>query len=112
MKSVWPFCCTVAAIAVVAGLRPVTAQNSNGLLLPFPSEAAAETANEVAAQSKDEPAVPGRTEPGIDDRNRQDAQRAREMAETFIRRQQMEVANSVPRRAAPPATAPAQHVPA
>jgi len=107
MKPAQPFRCIVAAIAVIAGSRLVTAQSSNGLLLPFPAEAAADAETESAPPT-DELAVPGRAEPGMDDRNRQDAQRAREMAETFIRRQQMEVANSVPRRAAPPAPVPAR----
>ena len=76
----------------MSGIPFTFAQSGNGLLLPFPAEAAADPA---AAGS--EMTVPGRAPTG-GDRKLDEARRAVELADIFIRRQQMEVSNSVPRR--------------
>lgn len=82
---------------------PAFAQGDNGLLLPFPAEAVVESIPGAAGTS-----VPGRTEVVADDRNLADVRRAAELAETFVRRQQSEVTNSVPRRGDPPRRVPAR----
>lgn len=84
---------TLAACAVMGWLQSAQAQGNNGLLLPFPAEAAVDASNGHAEQG-----VPGRSEPELSVRKQEDTRRALELAETFIRRQQMETAHSIPRR--------------
>ncbi len=95
--------CRIVIPAVMSGIPFAFAQTGNGLLLPFPAEAAAETASASSAMT-----VPGRAEVTVDDRKLEEARHALELADTFIRRQQMEVANSVPRRGMSPVRVPAR----
>ena len=92
--------CRILIPAFVSGMFPAFAQNDNGLLLPFPAGAVVE--------SSDASAVPGRIEAATDDRNLADVRRATELAETFLRRQQSEATNSVPRRGDPLRRVPAR----
>jgi hypothetical protein len=94
MNSRVPFRMLTALIAG-AVLSTATSQEGNGLLLPFPAEAAAES-----QELLDDAPVPERHNAGSGMNTSVDLQRAQELAETFIRRQQMETANSVPRRGA------------
>jgi hypothetical protein len=81
----------LTALLVAAGWLAASAETGNELLLPFPAEATAGSESSPA-----ETAVPERGTAG--ELNAADTRRARELAETFLRRQQMEVTNSVPRR--------------
>jgi hypothetical protein len=83
----------LAALLAVAGPTPSPAQSASGLLLPFPPEAAVETSD-----SGPDGAIPGSNGTPPDAVKAADSRRALELAQTFLRRQQMEVANSVPRR--------------
>src|SRR5688572_5393979 len=95
------FLCRTVIPAVLSGIPFAFAQSGNGLLLPFPAEAAAET--EAAAPAF---TVPGRADGTMGDRKLEDARRAAELADIFVRRQQMEVANIVPRRGVAPPRVP------
>ena len=83
----------VAALLLLVAYPVATGHQGNGLLLPFPTEAATELKEPPADASVPErnDAAGGLPTPG-------DFQRAQELADTFIRRQQMEIANSVPQR--------------
>ncbi len=83
---------------LVSGMFSALAQTGNGLLLPFPADAAVESPHAAAGA-----AVPSRSEPSVEDRHEADTRRAAELADTFIRRQLSEVTNSVPRRGDAPA---------
>jgi len=95
--------CRIVIPAVMSGIPFALAQSGNGLLLPFPAEAAAETAAAGSAMT-----VPNRAEVTVGERKLEESRRAAELADTFIRRQQMEVANSVPRRGMSPVRVPAR----
>lgn len=97
----------LTAFAVMAGFSPAICQDSQGLLLPFPPEASAENAESASPAAT----VPDRIEAApVADRKSEDAQRALELAETFLRRQQMEVTNSVPRRGERPVSVPSRAI--
>ncbi|HWB01568.1 MAG TPA: hypothetical protein VG796_01005 [Verrucomicrobiales bacterium] len=85
----------IAGFVAIACLPAATAQSGTELLLPFPSDAATD------APAATQAAAPARTDVTGRERKEGDNARALELAETFIRRQQMEVSNSVPLRAAP-----------
>jgi hypothetical protein len=103
MKTTRHLCRILTVLAVMAGLRCLVAQSGNGLLLPFPSETG--TAETVSPAS----AVPNR-EAGAPGEAADDTRRALELADTFLRRQQSEIANSVPRRGLTPVRVPARTV--
>lgn len=106
MKTLRHFTLTVlTAFAVVAAALITRAEDAPGLLLPFPAEAA----NGHTAESTGEAHIPGRPEAAAD-KHAENVRRAQEFADTFIRRQQMEVANSVPRRGERPVTVPARSI--
>jgi len=106
MKTPRPHCLFLTALAAMAGITFLSAQSGNGLLLPFPGEAAAEKAG--VSPDKTSPAIPGRESSLSDD----DTRRALELAETFLLRQQAEVSQSVPRRSVLPSRIPARSAPA
>ncbi len=95
--------CRVFLPLAVSGMPLAFAQSGNGLLLPFPVEAAAESTPADKGSI-----VPDRMEPPVDDSRIKDTRRALELADTFIRRQQSEVTNSVPRRGIAAARVPAR----
>lgn len=90
------FRCLLTALAAVSGVGTAIAQKGNDLLLPFPVEAKA--AQTASAPDKPADGVPERESavPAGADENKR---RALELADTFLRRQQSEMAFSVPRRA-------------
>lgn len=90
----------LAVLSLLAS--PAAAQSGNGLLLPFPSEAAA--ANPVTPPDLTPSAIPGRG----NSLSTADTRRALELADTFLRRQQAEVSNSVPRRGLAPVRVPSR----
>lgn len=99
------FRCLLTALAAVSGVGTAIAQKGNDLLLPFPAEAKA--AQTASAPDKPADTVPGRESAvpaGANENNR----RALELADTFLRRQQSEMAFSVPRRALSQARVPAR----
>jgi len=93
MKITRPFCRVLTALAFLAGISSLTAQSGNGLLLPFPADAKAGEASSPANAAP----VPGR-DSGSPGHVSSDTRRALELADTFLRRQQSEITNSVPRR--------------
>ena len=106
MKITRHFSRMLTVLAVMAGVRCLHAQSGNGLLPPFPREGSPESSPAAPASA---PAVPGR-EAGVPGSNDEDVKRALELADTFLRRQQSEVSNSVPRRGAAVARIPARTV--
>ena len=106
MSLLYPPCRMLTALILAAGHWIAAAQSGNGLLLPFPAEASADP----TASPGDAP-VPERRTQGTGSRAQTDLRRAQELAETFIRRQQMEVTNSVPRRGENRLRVPSRTVP-
>ncbi len=88
----------LALVPAMLALPLVRGQNE--LLLPFPNSSAAEE------ESGSEAALRENAPTGSDEHHR----RAIEIAETFIQRQQMEVASSVPRRGEPAPRVPTRKV--
>lgn len=83
----------VLSMLAVACSESASAQGESDLLLPFPAEAAVDSTT-----ARSEASVSERSGPAAGRHKAENTRRALELAETFIRRQQLEVTNSVPRR--------------
>lgn len=108
MKTTRTFRCILTALAVMASMGAAPAQSGNNLLLPFPPESRTE---EIPVRPTLTDAGSGR-EKGTAALSKDETRRALELADTFLRRQQDEVTNSVPRRGLAPIRVPARNAPA